>query len=96
MTPNPGPFLDAQSPVPGSQNFQPMKGPMVTQSLRGMANHGPMHWRGDRNGNNEAAASAQPDTGLYDERQAFREFNPAFESLSRQPAASSRTARWAR
>jgi DNA-binding beta-propeller fold protein YncE len=78
---NPGPFLDSQAPFPGAQNFQPMKGPMVTQSLRGLANHGPMHWRGDRNGNNEAAESAQPDTGLYDERQAFREFNPAFESL---------------
>ena len=30
--------------------FTPMKGPMTTQSLRGMANHGPMHWRGDRTG----------------------------------------------
>lgn len=81
MIPNPGPFVDPGTPIPGSQNFQPMKGPMVTQSLRGMANHGPMHWRGDRNGNNEAGTSAQPDTGLYDERQAFREFNPAFEGL---------------
>lgn len=81
VIPNPGPFLDPQSPVPGSENFHPMKGPMITQSLRGMANHGPMHWRGDRNGNNEAGESAQPDTGLFDERQAFREFNPAFEGL---------------
>ena len=31
-------------------DFHPMKGPMTTQSLRGMANHGPMHWRGDRTG----------------------------------------------
>ena len=29
-----------------------MKGPMTTQTLRGMANHGPMHWRGDRTGGN--------------------------------------------
>jgi YVTN family beta-propeller protein len=32
------------------RDFQPMKGPVVTQSLRGMLNAGPMHWRGDRNG----------------------------------------------
>ena len=35
---------------PGVAGFHPMKGPMTTQSLRGMANHGPMHWRGDRTG----------------------------------------------
>ena len=34
-------------------DFHPMKGPMTTQSLRGMANHGPMHWRGDRTGGND-------------------------------------------
>ncbi len=28
--------------------FHPMKGPMVTQSLRGIANTEPFHWRGDR------------------------------------------------
>lgn len=81
VIPNPGPFIDPQTLVPDAEDFHPMKGPMVTQSLRGMANHGPMHWRGDRNGNNEAGESAQPDTGLFDERQAFREFNPAFEGL---------------
>ena len=27
--------------------FHPMKGPMVTQSLRGLANLSPYHWRGD-------------------------------------------------
>ncbi|MEM7587839.1 MAG: beta-propeller fold lactonase family protein [Acidobacteriota bacterium] len=81
-TPNPGPLIDPVTPFPGAEDFQPLKGPMTTQSLRGMANHGPMHWRGDRNGNNETGGvSAQPDTGLYDERQAFSEFNPAFEGL---------------
>lgn len=81
VIPNPGPLLEPLTPFPGAEDFQPLKGPMATQSLRGMANHGPMHWRGDRNGNNEVLASAQPDTGLYDERQAFSEFNPAFEGL---------------
>jgi len=28
--------------------FHPMKGPMTTQTLRGLSTHGPMHWRGDR------------------------------------------------
>jgi len=28
--------------------FHPLKGPMTTQTLRGMVNQGPMHWRGDR------------------------------------------------
>src|SRR5262249_35147075 len=29
-------------------DFHPMKGPMVTQSLRGLPNTGVLHWRGDR------------------------------------------------
>ena len=33
--------------------FHPMKGPMTTQSLRGMAGAGPMHWRGDRTGGSD-------------------------------------------
>jgi DNA-binding beta-propeller fold protein YncE len=79
----------AQAPLPifGSDpffgedpDFHPMKGPMVTQSLRGMANHGPMHWRGDRTGGNDEP-SAQPNDGIFDEEAAFKKFNPAFESL---------------
>lgn len=31
-----------------------MKGPMTTQSLRGLKGNGPMHWRGDRTGVNPA------------------------------------------
>jgi YVTN family beta-propeller protein len=33
------------------QALHPLKGPMVTQSLRGLAATGPFHWRGDRFGN---------------------------------------------
>ena len=54
--------------------FHPMKGPMTTQSLRGMAGNGPLHWRGDKTG---VAAEA----GETLEEQAFEEFNPAFEGL---------------
>ncbi|MDB4966052.1 MAG: hypothetical protein JWN44_1741 [Myxococcales bacterium] len=69
---------------------QPVKGPMTTQSLRGMDNHGPMHWRGDRNGAiqqngqpfpDSMGASAQPDTGIFNEVNAFKSFNVAFPGL---------------
>jgi DNA-binding beta-propeller fold protein YncE len=54
--------------------FHPMKGPMTTQTLRGMADAGPMHWRGDRTG------AASGGNGL-DEDAAFKAFNPAFVGL---------------
>ncbi len=31
-----------------AKEFHPMKGPMTTQTLRGLTNSGAMHWRGDR------------------------------------------------
>ena len=68
--PNPfrvGPFIDP--------DFHPMKGPMTTQSLRGMANHGPMHWRGDRTGGND------PGGDPLDSNAAFNKFNVAFAGL---------------
>jgi YVTN family beta-propeller protein len=34
--------------LPPATTFHPMKGPMTTQTLRGLATHGGMHWRGDR------------------------------------------------
>lgn len=54
--------------------FHPMKGPMTTQSMRGLKRHGPMHWRGDRTG-----SQREPDESL--EAAAFKEFNEAFEGL---------------
>ncbi|MFO0755729.1 MAG: hypothetical protein U0359_04530 [Byssovorax sp.] len=81
---NPGPFDDDPTLVAFTggltPDHHPMKGPMTTQSLRGMANHGPMHWRGDRTGGNDAP-TAQPDSGAYDEHAAFMKFNPAFVGL---------------
>ncbi|HEV8577489.1 MAG TPA: hypothetical protein VGX68_00285 [Thermoanaerobaculia bacterium] len=81
---NPGPFLsqlfNLVTQQPMEPIFHPMKGPMTTQSLRGMANHGPMHWRGDRTGGNDAP-TAQPDSGTFDERAAFLKFNGAFMAL---------------
>jgi DNA-binding beta-propeller fold protein YncE len=75
---NPGPFTVGPLIDP---DFHPMKGPMTTQSLRGMDNHGPMHWRGDRTGGNTVSFQLQPDTGTFSEDLAFKAFNPAFEGL---------------
>jgi YVTN family beta-propeller protein len=68
--PNPIRFNVGQDP-----DFQPLKGPMTTQSLRGMANHGPMHWRGDRTGGND------PGGDPLAEDQAFKKFIVAFDGL---------------
>lgn len=52
--------------------FHPMKGPMTTQSFRGMAGNGPMHWRGDRTGQS---------TGDTLEERSFKDFSVAFPGL---------------
>ena len=64
----------------GDPQFRPLKGPMMTQSLRGMDNHGPMHWRGDRTGVNDEP-TAQPNGGQFNEQLGFAKFNPAFQGL---------------
>jgi hypothetical protein len=38
-------------------DFHPIKGPMVTQTLRGMEHDGPMHARGDRSGGTSSSRS---------------------------------------
>ncbi len=72
VQPNPNPFRIG--PV-GDASFHPLKGPMTTQTLRGLANHGPMHWRGDRTGAHVSGGAA------LDEAAAFKAFNVAFEGL---------------
>jgi DNA-binding beta-propeller fold protein YncE len=57
-------------------NHHPLKGPMTTQSLRGMDNAGPMHWRGDRSGANDT-----PMGSALDEAADFKRFNVAFAGL---------------
>ncbi len=54
------------------QALHPLKGPMVTQSLRGLVDAAPYHWRGDRFG-----LPAQPG----DDFASFKDFNPAFVDL---------------
>ncbi len=57
-------------------SVHPQKGPMTTQTFRGMANHGPMHWRGDKTGADDPNVGTQ-----FDEEAAFKAFNPAFVGL---------------
>ncbi len=80
MHPNLNPLTVDLAPFPFDPSFHGMKGPMTTQSLRGMANHGPMHWRGDRTGADDAP-SVQPDSGAFDERAAFIKFQAGFVGL---------------
>jgi DNA-binding beta-propeller fold protein YncE len=62
--------------------FHSMKGPMTVQSLRGMANSGAMHWRGDR-------ANGREGTDATNETISFENFIDAFASLlGGQPASA--------
>ncbi|MEQ9462968.1 MAG: hypothetical protein RJQ10_04875 [Haliea sp.] len=69
-------FVPLRTPTQGV--FHPLKGPMTTQTFRGMADSGPMHWRGDRGGQDRAVVRGEPESL---EAAAFKEFNPAFVEL---------------
>jgi YVTN family beta-propeller protein len=65
------------TPLNGSNNaadFHPMKGPFTTQTLRGLANSGAMHWRGDR-------STGFFGTDPFDSSLSFNNFIVAFQSL---------------
>lgn len=55
-----------------------MKGPMTTQTLKGLSNSGHMHWRGDR-ANGYFGSHTEGD---YDEKTSFKNFIVAFEGLN--------------
>jgi DNA-binding beta-propeller fold protein YncE len=73
---NPNPILPFP-PVgaPPLEPFSPIKGALTTQSLRGLADAGPMHWRGDRTAGNDPGGDAMDEDG------AFKKFNAAFVEL---------------
>ncbi|MFT4613568.1 MAG: hypothetical protein ACI9NT_000709 [Bacteroidia bacterium] len=75
VAPNTNPFISG----PATPEFHPMKGPMTTQTLRGIADSGPMHWRGDRTGR-DALGNMLPGEPTI-ESGAFKQFNPAFVGL---------------
>lgn len=70
------------------RDFHPMKGPMLTQSLRGISNSGAMHWRGDR------ATGFFDDSGS-DERLSFKNFIVAFGGLQGDTTPNTDTQRQA-
>jgi len=77
VTSNPQPAT-----IGGGIAFHPMKGPMTTQTLRGLSTHGGMHWRGDRtNGFFGEDLCNDPTGSACDEDLSFRNFIVAFEGL---------------
>lgn len=64
------------------KDFHPMKGPMVTQTLKGMSNSGAMHWRGDRS---NGFFGVHADDAVL----SFKNFAPAFEGLLGNPTPMS-------
>lgn len=84
--PQPDLILQLADPT---EPFHPMKGPMTTQTLKGMSTHGAMHWRGDRAdgffGTDACTApgyaEANSTNAPCDEFSAFRNFIVAFEGL---------------
>lgn len=61
-----------------SRTFHPLKGPMTTQTFRGISLSGPMHWRGDRTGVNRGIVNGEVESI---EAAAFKEFDEAFVGL---------------
>ncbi len=72
----------SSSVLPPTGTFHPMKGPMTTQTLRGLATHGGMHWRGDRVDGFFGTDPCTEATGApCNEDLSFRNFIVAFEGL---------------
>jgi DNA-binding beta-propeller fold protein YncE len=76
-----GPIVGG-TPINGTGNIatlHPMKGPMTTQTLRGLAHSGAMHWRGDRVSGFFGTDPAT--TPPFDEALSFNNFILAFNTL---------------
>ena len=73
-TENPRGYADEFVKMNALRVHHPLKGPMLTQSFRGLEFQGPQHWRGDRTG-------AYRENGESLEKAAFKEFRGAFTEL---------------
>src|SRR5262245_22130936 len=73
---NPNPF---RLTIGEDTSFHSLKGPMTTQTLRGLVNNGPMHWRGDRTVGNDPPPNNNPLTNPAGD---FEKFNVAFVGLN--------------
>ena len=68
--------------LPVEPTIHPMKGPMTTQTLRGLATHGSMHWRADRvEGFFGLDLCTEPTGAACSEEHGFNNFIVAFEGL---------------
>jgi len=84
--------LDAINGGAGMNQFHPMKGPMTTQTLRGMSTHGAMHWRGDRvSGFFNDDPSNPTEEDAFDEELSFKNFIVAFDGLNGRDGVISNT-----
>ena len=66
---------------------------MTTQSLRGLDNHGAMHWRGDRNGAVEQSGAPVIDPQRRAGRLGAAE-RGIFDESPRSPRSTSRSPAW--
>jgi len=69
-----GPDISLLNGGAGNAQFHPMKGPMATQTLKGLPNSGAMHWRGDR-------STGVMGTDATDTNISFNNFIVAFSGL---------------
>lgn len=67
-----------RQPMP--PEFHPMKGPTTMQSLRGMQNTRPMHWRSDHTVANDKL-TMRPDDSPFNEFANFQKFQAGFTDL---------------
>jgi len=67
-------FRGAMNGTGNVDDFHPMKGPMTTQTLRGLVTSGAMHWRGDRSNGAFGVDAADPNL-------SFDNFIVAFPGL---------------
>ncbi|HEU0185401.1 MAG TPA: hypothetical protein VFS27_08805 [Blastocatellia bacterium] len=72
------PIFPALNGTGAVDDFHSMKGPMTTQTLRGLLNSGAMHWRGDRS---NGAFGIDP----IDANLSFNNFVVAFDGLIGSP-----------
>lgn len=70
-------FLEVVNGDGNLDSFASMKGPMMTQTLRGVSTHGHMHWRGDRANGYFGKDTEQN----LDERLSIKNFIVAYEGL---------------
>ena len=68
--------------LPSQPTLHPMKGPMTTQTLKGISTHGAHHWLGDRvNGFLGVDPCNEPTGAACDEERSYFNFIVAFEGL---------------